>query len=150
MMKLCYIDITVSTDVNGLFASYRNTIAALERDYPKVRFIKATVPLTTEPGLLPKAKALVTGNDRFGPAENLQRERLNALIRHQYSGPELFDIAAVESTAPNGSRVSGTQNGQSYFALYNGYASDNGHLNAEGSRRAASAWLKVIARVSTR
>ncbi len=34
MMKFCYVDITSGTDVNALFATYRETIAALERDFP--------------------------------------------------------------------------------------------------------------------
>ena len=33
-----------------LFASYSKTMAALQRDFPKVAFIHVTVPLTTEPG----------------------------------------------------------------------------------------------------
>ena len=50
MMKLCYVDVTSDTDVGALFAAYRETIAALERDFPKVTFVHVTVPLMTEPG----------------------------------------------------------------------------------------------------
>ena len=53
--------------------------------------------------------------------------------------------AAVESTAPDGSRMGGTYGGATYFSLYSGYSSDEGHLNAEGSRRAATAWLAAVA-----
>ena len=38
--------------------------------------------------------------------------------------------------------------GETYFALHDAYASDNGHLNGEAAARAASALLKVIAGVS--
>ena len=105
MMKLCYVDITSNTDVGALFATYRKTIAALERDFPKVTFVHVTVPLMTEQGQLSKLKSRLTGSSRYGPAENVARERLNALIRREYAGGHLFDLAAVESTAPDGSRA---------------------------------------------
>jgi hypothetical protein len=134
MMKFCYIDVSAGTDVEGLFRTYRDTMAGLERDFPKVTFVKVTVPLTTEPD---------TSN-------NAARERLNELIRKEYADDHLFDLAAVESTAPDGSRVSGRHQGQASFGLYDGYASDNGHLNAEGSRRAATAWLRAVAGASSK
>jgi hypothetical protein len=145
MMKLCYVDITSDTDVDTLFSTYRKTLSALERDFPGVTFIKVTVPLTTEQSGLSKLKAGLTGNDRFGAGENAVRERLNALIRKQYADDHLWDLAAIESTTPSGSRVEGQFDGKRYYALYDGYASDVGHLNAEGSRRAAVAWIKAIA-----
>lgn len=133
LMKFCYVDITTSTNVDALFARYHNTMAALERDFRNVAFIHVTVPLTTEPG---------------GQAENVARERLNALIRGEYAGHHLFDLAAVESTKPDGTRVSGRYDNQGYFALYDGYASDVGHLNAVGSKIAATAFLDAIGQAS--
>jgi hypothetical protein len=150
VLKLCFIDVTPGTDVDALFATYRDTMAALEKDFPHVAFVKTTVPLTTEPGRLSKVKQWLSGNDGYGAAANAARERLNELIRKEYEGDRLFDVAAVESTAPDGSRVSGRYQGQPYFALYGGYASDSGHLNADGSRRAATAWLAAIAQVSSK
>jgi hypothetical protein len=41
----------------ALFASYRDTMAALERDFPNVTFIHVTEPLTSEPGLFAELKA---------------------------------------------------------------------------------------------
>ena len=151
LMKFCYVDITTSTDVDALFARYRDTMGALERDFPNVTFIHVTVPLTTEPGFFVKLKTLLGGNDRFGPAENVARERLNALIRREYGGRHLFDLAAIESTKPDGTRVSGSYDNQEYFALYDGYAADDGsavHLNAVGAKIAAEAFLDAIAQAS--
>lgn len=150
VMKLCYVDIAPDTDVDALFATYRSTMAALQRDFPNVTFVKATVPLTTEPGTLSKLKGKLTGGGGFATAANAKRERLNELIRNKYSEDHLFDLAAVESTAPDGSRVSGSYQGNSYFALYGGYATDEGHLNADGSRRAATAWLAAVAQASSK
>jgi hypothetical protein len=131
MMKFCWVDVTRGTDENALFARYRETLSALERDFPSVSFVKVTVPLTTRQG---------------GPeADNVVREQLNALIRQEYTGHHLFDLALVESTAPDGRRVSGMYQGKEFFALYAGYAADQGHLNSTGARRAASAWLQAVA-----
>jgi hypothetical protein len=152
LMKFCFVDITTSTDVDALFARYRDTMAALERDFPNVTFIYMTVPLTIQPqrSLISKLKTFVGagGVDRFGQAENVARERLNALIRREYAGHYLFDLAAIESTKPDGTRVSGSYDNQGYFALYDGYASDVGHLNAVGSKIAATAFLDAIAQAS--
>ena len=149
MMKLCYVDITSGTDVRAVFDAYRNTMAALQREFPHVTFIYVTMPLTTQPGLLSRVKSLLTGRGGSA-ADNAARERFNALIRQQYAGGHLFDLAAAESTTPDGGRVSGTYDGQRYYALYDGYASDPGHLNAEGAQVAAAAWLKAVAQASPR
>lgn len=146
MMKFCYIDIRDTTDVVALFDLYRETLAALERDFPEVVFAHVTVPLMAEQTGLSRLKSRLTGNTRYGPAENAARERLNDLIRREYQGAYLFDLAAAESTGPDGSRATGRYQGQRYYHLYGGYASDPGHLNAEGARIAAIAWLRTVAR----
>lgn len=150
VLKLCYVDITPDTDVDALFAEYRDTVAALEKDFPDVTFVKATVPLTTEPDLLAKVKLWVKRNDGYGAAANSTRERLNQLIRQEYRGDHLFDVAAVESTASDGSRAAGQHDGRPWFALADGYAADPGHLNDAGSQRVATAWLAAIAQASAR
>ena len=152
LMKFCYVDITTSTDVDALFARYRDTMAALERDFPDVTFIHVTVPLTTEPGLFTelkiRLKTLLGRRDGRGQPANVARERLNALIRGEYAGRHLFDLAAIESTKPDGTRVSGRYDNQRYFALYDGYATDMAFLNAVGSKIAATAFLEAIAQAS--
>jgi hypothetical protein len=152
LMNLCWGDVFSDTDVDALFARYRDTMAALERDFPNVTFIHVTVPLITEPGLFTElktwVKTLIGRRDVFGQRANVLRERLNALIRGEYAGRHLFDLAAIESTKPDGTRVAGRYDNQGYFALYDGYASDVGHLNAVGSEVAATAFLDAIAQAS--
>lgn len=150
MMKFCYVDVDRTTNVDELFAAYQTTMAGLQRDFPNVTFVYATVPLTTDPGLLTTLKGWIKGTGSSWQADNAARERLNELIRHEYSDQHLFDLAAVESTAPDGGRVTGTYDGQPYFRLYDGYASDPGHLNDDGARVAATAWLKSIAQATTK
>lgn len=145
LFKFCYVDVTSDTDVDALFQVYRSTMAALERDYPHVTFLHVTTPLTTESGLKGKLKKLLGGGDQSA-ADNVARQHLNSLMRREYGGSGLFDLAAIESTAPDGSRVTGSYEGQRYFALYGGYASDNGHLTTAGSEIAAARLLELVAR----
>jgi hypothetical protein len=153
LMKFCSVDITSSTDVDALFARYRDTLAALERDFPNVTFIHVTVPLVTDrqdliSKLKTRLKTVLGRSDVNHQPANVARERLNALTRSEYAGRHLFDLAAIESTRPDGTRVSGRYDNQGYFALYDGYASDNIHLNAVGSKIAATAFLETIAQAS--
>lgn len=128
-MKLCYVDVTAQFDVDAWFTEYRTKMTALESAYPGVTFLHVTAPLTTG-----------------SPADNATRTRLNERIRSEYGATgRLFDLAAIESTRPDGSRVTGTHGDQTYEALYEGYTSDGGHLNGTGAHVAASQMLHVIA-----
>lgn len=130
--KYCYVDITSNTNVTTLFAGYKAVMASLVQSYPNVKFIYVTNPLTT--------------NDA---ADNTTRERFNSMMRQEYgSTGRLFDLAAVESTAPNGTRVQGTHGGSTYYSMYSGYTTDGGHLNAAGRQAAAKQLLTVLANVT--
>lgn len=135
LVKFCYVDVTEDTDVDGLFQAYKSTLDALERDYPTVQFLHATVPLTVAPsGIKANLKALLQGVD------NPQRERYNALLRAAYGSEQLLDIAAIEGTAPDGSRQP---------ALYPGYSSDGEHLNRPGSALVAVEFVQLLATPQT-
>ena len=88
-------------------------------------FLHLTVPLTTEPGLKTKLKSVV-GRGLTRPCGQCRaREQYNTLIRAEYGATgRLVDVAALESTRPDGSRVSGEVDGAPYFALFDGFASD--------------------------
>lgn len=150
LMKLCFVDVVDGTDVDAVFAAYRDTMTALARDYPKVTFVASTVPLTTEPEGLARVKSVVRGRADAAAADNVARERLNTLIRGHFGAAATFDLAAVESTTPDGMRLTGTHQGVDYEALDGRYASDEGHLNADGARRAAAHWLDIVGRSSSR
>ena len=74
--KLCFVDIRDGADTTAVFEAYRDTLSALERDYPDVTFLYTTVPLTTEfGGPLERAKRRVKdilGRDNlYVPAHNV-------------------------------------------------------------------------------
>lgn len=80
--------------------------------------------------------------------DNIKRNELNELIRQEYAGKEpLFDIAAIESTLPDGSRAFFSDHGKVYDYLSPDYSSDGGHLNPEGRRRVAEQLLITLARL---
>jgi hypothetical protein len=146
MVKFCYVDIRADTDVKQLFARYRETIDELRRQHPRTTFVHVTLPLTTvQTGLKAFAKR-VLGRAPYGTVENVRREEYNELLRAAYAGREpLFDLARIESTAPDGSAVRVRWQGAVAPALAAGYTDDGGHLNAEGRRRAARELIAVLA-----
>lgn len=131
VLKLCFTDVTAKTDVDAVFTTYRSTMDSLQRDYPDVRFLHATVPLTAAPsGIKQHLKLVVRGND------NEARERFNALVRETYGDDDLFDIAAVEGTDADGVRMA---------SLAPGWADgDREHLNPVGSAMLAARFLDVL------
>lgn len=144
LLKFCYLDVTATTDVNAVFAAYQQSIDALQRDFPDTLLVAVTTPLTTEPALGSRIKGLLGGSNP-APADNAARQRFNALLRSSYAG-RVFDLATLESTAPDGSRVTGTSGGETYYALYGGYATDEGHLNRTTSQVAAARLMDFLAR----
>ena len=150
VLKLCYADVTPATDVTGVFAAYRDTLRAIERDFPGLACVGVTVALTTHPTLVHRVKQRLDGNEGYGAAANAARERLNQLIRREWGRDRLLDLAAAESTGADGSMASGRHRGQRWYALHRDNAVDSGHLNRRGARLAALNWLSAVARVSER
>ena len=142
LFKLCYVDIHRGIDADKVFAEYRAALADLKKKYPRVRFVHATVPLTvTEPAWKRMGKSLLGKEDN-----NIRRQRYNELLRKEYGGKEpVFDIAAAESTFPDGSRSTFEQGGMTYYSLVPSYSYDGGHLNEQGERAVARELVKVLA-----
>lgn len=131
LLKFCYVDIRYDTDVDKLFAQYRQTMADLERDFPDVRFLHATAPLTVGPEGIKDHLKIALGRD-----DNAARTRYNELMRNTYPADQVFDLAAAEATTPAGETLP---------SLYPGYSSDGAHLNASGASKAAVVLLEKIA-----
>jgi len=141
-LKFCYVDFTPKTNVQKLFADYKSTMDKLKRAYPKTRFFHVTAPLQArEEGIKALIKRLI-GKTLRGTTDNLKREQYNALIRSEYGGKEpLFDLAAIESTAKDGSRLVYESEGRRYSALRKQYTDDGSHLNLTGRKIVAEQFL---------
>lgn len=120
-MKFCFIDQDAS------FTAYRDRMLSLEASYPTKRFVWWTMPIMT------------SGSD------NALRAAFNDQVRAfaAASGKPLFDIAAIESHHADGSAV--TSGGVEAMAPE--WSSDGGHLNADGSARAAQGMWWLMARL---
>jgi hypothetical protein len=123
-MKLCYIDINNDTDVRELFEYYLKSLDSLQTKYPDLKIIHFTVPLTIKSkGIKGLAKVILKRDD------NINRNKFNELMKNQFDQNELFDIAGIESTFPDGSSyryVNGIP------GLIPEYSSDGRHLNQDG------------------
>lgn len=151
LVKFCYVDIWADTDPKALFARYRATMDTLRASHPGTAFVHVTAPLTiAQSG--PKAiiKKMI-GRVPYGVAENRRREEFNALLRQTYQGKEpVFDLARIESTAPDGRAVAVEWQGVASPAMAEAYTDDGGHLNAAGKLRAARELISVLASVPSR
>lgn len=148
--KFCYVDVGADTDGEALFQKYQNTITNLRKQFPKLIFVHVTIPVKAIDGGVKGIVKKVLGKST-GEEANINRTRYNDLLRKEYLGKEpLFDLAAVESTTPEGSRVLGEKKGASYESLYPPYSDDGEHLNHDGGKRAAMSLLKTLADVAGR
>jgi len=123
-MKLCYVDIKKHTDIEEIFKYYQSTIGSLQVEYPNLKIIHFTVPITTKPkGIKGLARIILKMDD------NKYRNKFNTLMRNSYSDIELFDLAKFESTFPN------NKSNIYWFktpGLIPEYSSDGRHLNQQG------------------
>lgn len=148
-MKFCYVDFTAETDAKALFTRYRTTIEGLKARNPGTTFVHVTAPLTSEQGGTKEFVKRMLG--RGGSAVNVRREEYNSLLRKTYQGREpIFDLARVESTAPDGAAVTVEWNGIVAPAMDSVYTDDGGHLNSIGKLRAARELISVLAAIPVR
>ena len=104
----------------------------------------STVKLTDEDGK--ETTYQIVGSDEAEPKQGLIS--VMSPLARTLIGKKVGD--SVEVPAPGGARVSGHHDGRPYFALFDGYAADPGHLNASGAQRVAAAWLAAVAKASSR
>lgn len=144
--KFCYVDFDAKTNAEQLFEAYLASSRRLKARYPNVTFVHVTVPLTVvQTGAKAWLKHQLLGRLPWGAQENEVRNRFNALLRSKLEGEPLFDLAAVESTRPDGSAQSHEVAGRPVPALVAAYSDDGQHLNPVGRRRVAEALLTFLA-----
>ena len=150
LLKFCYVDINANTDAGALFDQYRRAVNELRAGNPRTVFVHATLALTTvQTGPKAWVKRLL-GRSAYGTVENVRRDEYNRLLRATYAGREpIFDLARIESTAPDGTLVTVTWDGVTAPALSPEYSADGGHLNARGRLLAAREFITVLAQASS-
>ncbi len=142
--KLCYVDIGTRTDVDALFAYYKTVMDGLRAEFPKVRFVHSTAPLTRMDSELKLAIKKLLGRDG-GAAANLKRMAYNRMLVGTYgSEGNVFDIARYESTLPDETRIVHQIDGRDCLGLAPGYTNDGGHLNRTGRVIVAKELLQLL------
>jgi hypothetical protein len=123
-MKLCWIDFEASTNLGTIETRYETTIAALKSSSPTVTFLHITPPIKTDE-----------------PAVNAKRLQFGDWLKSTYKNEAIvLDLAVIQSTRVNGSVcASGATR-----VMCSEYASDEGHLNAQGQARAAKGFLYAV------
>jgi hypothetical protein len=123
-MKLCWIDFEHGTNVGAIETRYQTVLAGLRAAHPKVTFFHVTTPIKTD-----------------DPGANARRLAYGDWLKTTYARESIvLDLAGIQSTKGNGAPC---MNGATR-AMCTEYASDEGHLNAQGSARAAKAFLYAI------
>lgn len=142
--KFCFVDVAENTKVEDLFKYYTNTISNLESEYPRVKFVHCTVPLTTiQTGIKAKLKKLI-GKSLWGEEDNVRRGIFNRMLKEKY-GNMVFDLAEAESTYQNGTKAEFSKNDVKYQYLIPEYSNDGGHLNKVGKQKVAEALINFLA-----
>lgn len=144
--KYCFVDVDRTSDVPKLFGQYRETMRQLAAKDPQVLFVHFTLPLmTVQTGWKARVKELL-GRPIGGYDDNVRRNQFNDLLRKEYGGKApVFDLARIESTHANGSRMVFRYLGGEYESLAPEYTRDGGHLNSAGRRLVAQELLLFLA-----
>lgn len=141
MLKYCYVDVTATSNADSLFTAYRQRMEQLRQRHPGLVIVHMTMPLTLNESRKDWLKSKIRGRTTERDL-NAIRFRYNELLRRTYAGKEpIFDLARLESTRVDGSRV--TSGGVESLARE--YTDDGGHLNTTARRTAAEALLALLA-----
>jgi hypothetical protein len=145
LLKYCYVDVVSDTDPDALFADYQRRMEDLRARQPGLVIVHMTMPLTTHEnwkGILMSKLQRTTSQRELGVIRN----RYNRLLVRAYARNEpVFDLARLESTRPDGTRVFFERNGQQVYALEPSYSDDGAHLVGPGQRYVAEAFLAFLA-----
>jgi hypothetical protein len=153
--KFCYVDFFGDSDVDSVFKYYQKNMKELKYNFPKVKFIHFTVPLTVyrTSGLKNQIKDFIKSIigretiEKMIKKDNIKRNNFSELIRSTYSKDEVFDLAGIESLNPEGKKELFKFDGKQYESLVPEYTSDGGHLNELGRNIVANALLKFLAKL---
>jgi hypothetical protein len=143
MFKFCYVDITDASKAPGLFAEYAKAMDDLQRQRPDIVIAHITVPLRAIPGGIGWTVRRLLGKRPPQIAHNAARDEFNKLLLARYGASgRVFDLASVEARTPEGAVTPGRQ-------LFAGYTNDGGHLNPQGRRVVAEAFLQFFKRLAS-
>ncbi|MEZ5417253.1 MAG: hypothetical protein R2708_07915 [Vicinamibacterales bacterium] len=150
VLKYCYVDVQEAADAATLCDAYIDTLEDLAGRHAGTVFVPATVPVTHAEGGLGVAVRELLGRPNHVKLRNLARQAFNDRLRQRWTATPIVDVAAAESTRPDGGREVTTYRGRSAENLVAAYTDDGRHLNGTGRRHVAAAVLQTLAAVAAR
>ncbi len=144
-MKFCYVDFLKDTDVNDVFSYYKKSITMLKEKRPDIIFVHFTTPLMARSYDIKARVKRFFGKEHWIDVTNVKRAKFNGLLLKTFQQDPIFDIATIESTRVDGSRVDFSYDGKIYYSLAPEYTDDGSHLNILGRRVAASKMAVFLA-----
>jgi len=145
LVKLCYADFAPDTDVAPMIESYKAAVARVRKAQPGVRVVHVTPPLFARPTGLKAGLKRTLGKQLWEEGASAKSAAFGEQLRAAFPGEPVFDLAALESTRPDGTREQYEIGGQQVPMLWAGFTSDGGHLNETGKRVVAKAFAHALA-----
>lgn len=146
LLKYCYVDVEGDTDPIALFEEYRRAVDALKAANPGLTIVHVTLPLQTDWGEYFHWKRVIRGQLTTHRELNWIRQRYNQRLRETYGGREpLFDLAHLQSIGADGTVRTVRYRRSRVPILAREWTYDGGHLNEQGRRRIAEAFLATLA-----
>jgi hypothetical protein len=96
-LKFCYVDVQAQSDVQTIFNYYKITMDSVQKEYPDLRLVHVTIPLTIlQSGWKATLKKII-GREVSGFSANIKRNQFNDLIREHYHNepPILMEVEKV-------------------------------------------------------
>jgi hypothetical protein len=147
-MKFCYVDITATGNPDAIFEKYIQVIAQLQEQYPEIRFVHTTCPLTASPmttkdDIKDKIKFFIGKSTKTD--DNTARQAWNEQLVSSYQHDIIFDVAKYESHDPEGRLVYRQRADKKVPFMNKGYTHDGGHLNRKGQLHIAEQLVFFLA-----
>jgi hypothetical protein len=145
--KCCYVDFNKDSNVEEIFDYYSKTLDEVKQKFPKLKIVHVTTPLYAHAwGIKGFVKNLI-----YNDISNVKRNEFNRLLISRYKDIDpIYDLAKIESTLQDGTRVTFTYKGDLFFSLAKQYTMDGGHLNELGRYFAAKDLLSILSEASKR
>jgi hypothetical protein len=141
LFKFCYVDINRKTDVASIFKVYQNMVDQINKQYPDLRMIHITCPLTAH---YRTVKQRIRGY-LFGDQANINRNFYNQLIHDAYGDKDqIFDLADAESAIQGNKRAVFEYKNEHYNYLAKTNTNDGRHLNEKGKVQAAGEIIQTL------
>ena len=145
LFKFCYVDINRRTDAESIFKVYQNMVDQIKKQYPGLKMIHITCPLTEHYRTI---KQIIRGS-LFGDQGNIKRNFYNQLLLDAYSETDpIFDLAATESVIRLDKSAVFKYENKEYNYLAHDNTNDGRHLNEKGKVQAAGEFIQTLSMAS--